>query len=82
MCFEWTLACVSQGTVWRSGFGSKLPFSSGKMEARDRGPFSNDILTLFLDVVHTDIYSRAFQRMGLLHRLDWEGNGRDGAGGA
>lgn len=29
---------------------------------------SNDILTFLLDFVHTKIYSRAFQRMGLLHR--------------
>lgn len=29
-------------------------------ETRDRGPFSRDILNLFLDVIHILIYSRAF----------------------
>lgn len=42
----------------------------------------NDILILSLGVIHTLIYSRAFQRMGLLHRLNWEGKGRNGAWGS
>ena len=80
--FRSRLAFALQDTLWRSGPGSlpTLPFlfTAHRRGLRIKTLLQRHLDSIFLMLYINFIYSRAFQRMGLLHRLDWEQKGSNG----